>query len=145
MTRIAPNEAAEKLAGQIEARSRQSPNGRSRALEWAARLVRETLGTSAAGDASPIVLIHVDQDSRLGILRSDDVLIAYLDEREAHDAITVLPRQNDASEIFELIGGRHLVCVDEDFKGIAENTVSRIAGRAVVIAVGPRKGANGQG
>ena len=82
----------------------------------------------------PVVLVLIDKDSRVQVLQSDDVLVAYVDEREAHDGVVLLPRENRIHEIMAALAKRPVVTTGEDHKDIAIKTVRRILDRQVVVA-----------
>lgn len=134
MTVPAPHEVAERIAAAIEPSPGTGTKERREALEWAAQVARTLFPPPKVAEPTPVVLVKIDRDSRISILQSDDVLVAYLDCREAHDGVVVLPRTDKTPLILEELRGRHLVSLDEDFKGIARNTVGQIARRAVVVA-----------
>ena len=92
-------------------------------------------------DAPPIVLIEIDKDSRLRILRHEDVLVAFLDHR-VDPVVVLLPQRHQRLEIdaaiqsaagpFPIVSERH-----DDEVHTASVAISRLDNRQVVVARGP--------
>lgn len=86
----------------------------------------------------PIVLIEIDENSRLRIRQTVGVRIGFIDYRVEKDALTILPECDQAEEILVAIGGLTLLSANEDDPvGTAAATIMRIGERRTIIAGGP--------
>ena len=76
--------------------------------------------------AMPVVLVLIDSKSRLVIRQDANVQVAIADERVDQHAVTLLPRENQAQEIYELLAGKFVVSPAEDHGQTAANAVRQL-------------------
>lgn len=89
---------------------------------------------------SPIVLIQIDEYSRLSILQTTGVRIGFIDYRVERDVLTVMPEVNQAEQIMTAISGLKLVSPkDDDLVKTASATIMRIGEKRVIVARGPKR------
>lgn len=86
-----------------------------------------------------IVLIEVDENSRLRVLQSTGVRIGFIDYRVEKDALTIMPEIDQIEDILVAISGLHLISpkVDDAVKTAAA-TILRIGSKSVIVARGLR-------
>lgn len=91
---------------------------------------------------SPIVLVTIDEDSRLSILQSSGVRVGFIDWRVEQDALVVLQEIDATDRIEEIlvsIGGLKLISpTSDDTLGTAKATVTRLRDHQVIVAKGPK-------
>jgi hypothetical protein len=85
---------------------------------------------------SPIVLITIDADSRLSVMRTDDVMIGFVDERVNTFDLIVLPAQ--PIEIHEATKEKLIISVAHDVEGTAANVIAQLLAGKIIVAEGPK-------
>jgi hypothetical protein len=86
----------------------------------------------------PIVLIEIDENSRLRIRQTTGVRIGFIDYRVEKDALTFLPEVDQESEIMAAIGGLSLISQKaDDAVQTAAATIMRIGSKRMIVAKGP--------
>lgn len=83
---------------------------------------------------TPIVVALIDRDSRLHLLQTDDVQVAYVDQRVETESVVLLPRAHQMDAIMAAIGELDVVSNKTDHMGIARNAVNQLLGRGVTAA-----------
>ena len=87
---------------------------------------------------SPIVLIEIDENSRLNVRQTTGVRIGFIDYRVEKDVLTIMPEQDQESEIMAAIGGLSLISPKaDDAVQTAAATIMRIGSKRMIIAKGP--------
>jgi hypothetical protein len=83
---------------------------------------------------TPIVLIIIDENSRIQILQQDGVRVGFVDRRVDGGHLTVLPETNDSLELDAAIDGLKILTLahDDEVRTAAE-TLRRIANREIVV------------
>jgi hypothetical protein len=90
-------------------------------------------------DPSPIVLIEIDENSRLHVRQTVGVRIGFIDYRVEKDALTFLPELDQEQEILTAIGGLKMISLTaDDAVKTAATTILRIGSRRMIVAVGPK-------
>jgi len=90
-------------------------------------------------DPAPIVLIEIDENSRLRIRQTIGVRIGFIDYRVEKDALTFLPEQDQEDEIMRAIGGLSLISQkSDDPVRTAAATIMRIGSKRTIVAKGPQ-------
>lgn len=83
----------------------------------------------------PIVLVDVDEDSRMRILSTPGVRVAFLDRRVDGDHLTILPAADQWPAILASVADVNLLSLrTDDPAQTAANTLARIASGQIVIA-----------
>ncbi len=86
----------------------------------------------------PIVLIEIDENSRLRIRQTTGVRIGFIDYRVEKDALTIMPEVDQTGEITAAIDSLKLISPkSDDAVGTAVATLQRIARGGVIVAKGP--------
>lgn len=89
--------------------------------------------------APPMVLVMIDKDSRLAILRHEGVQVAFLDLR-VDPVVLLLPEEHQMLELHAAIGAYPIVSLGhEDAMHTASVLLSRLENRQVVVAAGPQE------
>jgi hypothetical protein len=87
----------------------------------------------------PIVLIEIDENSRLNVRQTTGVRIGFIDYRVEKDALTFLPEQDQEQEIMAAIGGLSLISPkSDDAVQTAAATIMRIGSKQMIVARGPQ-------
>ena len=90
----------------------------------------------------PVVLIQIDENSRLSILRHEGVMVAFLDLRvdpavvllpEAHQPLEIDAAIRSAAGSYPIISAAH-----DDETHTASVVLSRLENRQIIVAKGPR-------
>jgi len=90
-------------------------------------------------DPAPIVLIEIDENSRLRIRQTVGVRIGFIDYRVEKDALTFLPEIDQEDEIMRAIGGLSLISQKaDDAVQTAAATIMRIGSKRMIVARGPK-------
>ncbi len=85
----------------------------------------------------PIVLIEIDENSRLRIRQTTGVRIGFIDYRVEKDALTIMPEVDQTGEIMAAIDSLKLISPkSDDAVGTAVATLQRIARGGVIVAKG---------
>ena len=88
--------------------------------------------------AIPIVLVEIDENSRLRIRQTTGVRIGFIDYRVEKDALTFLPELDQEQEILTAVGGLRMISAKaDDAVKTAAATILRIGSKRMVIAKGP--------
>lgn len=86
----------------------------------------------------PIVLIGIDENSRLRVLQTVGVRVAFVDQRVDRDVLTIMPEVDQETAIFSEIDRLQLISPKSDDPiRTARATILRIAKGGVPIAKGP--------
>lgn len=86
----------------------------------------------------PIVLIEIDENSRLQIRQEAGVRIIFIDYRVENDHVTVMPERAD--DVLSAIAAMPLISPKsgyDDWARTAVATLQRIAAGRVIVAKGP--------
>lgn len=90
-------------------------------------------------EPSPIVLIEIDENSRLRIRQTVGVRIGFIDYRVEKDALTFLPELDQEQEILTAIGGLKMISPKaDDAVQTAAATIMRIGSKRMIVAAGPK-------
>ncbi len=82
----------------------------------------------------PIVLIEIDENSRVRILQTNGVRVGFVDRRVDGEHLTILPEQDDWELIALAIDNLHLLSAKrDDLARTAAETLRRIANREIVV------------
>lgn len=81
-----------------------------------------------------IVLVRIDENSRLHIKQTNDVRVVFVDERTADEAAVFMPKVDQFEEIKALLANRYPVTRNNDHAEIAVQTLARLARQAVIVA-----------
>lgn len=88
-------------------------------------------------DTPPIVLIEIDQNSRLHIFRHEGVQVAFLDLR-VDPMVVLLPEAHQPVEMYTAIAGHPIVSLrHDDTAHTGSVVISRIENAEIVVAAGP--------
>jgi hypothetical protein len=83
---------------------------------------------------TPIVLIEIDENSRITLLQTDGVRVGFVDRRVDGEHLTILPEVDDWSQIATAIDHLQLLSTKkDDLTRSAANTLQRIANREIVV------------
>lgn len=88
----------------------------------------------------PLVLIEIDENSRLRFLQTTGVRIGFIDYRVEKDHLTVMPEIDQSQELMLAISGLSPISPKsghDDNVRTAAATILRIGKRGVVVAKGP--------
>lgn len=80
----------------------------------------------------PTVLVVVNKDSRVELFQDEGVQVAFADERVDTHAVTLLPRQNQAIELYDRLDGKVVVSPAEDHAGTAANAVRQLTNLQII-------------
>lgn len=87
---------------------------------------------------TPIVLVEIDDNSRVRILQTDGVRVGFVDRRVDGTHLTILPEKNQGLEIDAAIADLHILSIQHDDPvKTAVDTLLRLA-RGKIIVVGVR-------
>lgn len=86
----------------------------------------------------PVVIVEIDNHSRLKMLQSDGVLVGFIDRR-VDPILTLWPEQNQIEAIVASLVGVPVVSPgDDDLFGSAVATIQRVRSGLTVVSTGPR-------
>jgi len=90
-------------------------------------------------DPVPIVLVQIDENSRLSLLQTTGVRVAFIDYRVERDVLTLMPEADQESAIMATIDALTLASPKrDDAVKTATATILRIGDKRVIVAKGPR-------
>lgn len=83
---------------------------------------------------TPIVLIEIDENSRVHILQTDGVRVGFVDRRVDGEHLTILPETDEWDRIASTLDGLSLLSAKrDDLAKSAAETLRRIANGEVVV------------
>ncbi|MBU1306881.1 MAG: hypothetical protein KKF33_15350, partial [Alphaproteobacteria bacterium] len=80
----------------------------------------------------PTVLVVVNKDSRIELFQDQGVQVAFADERVDTHSLILLPRKNQAQELYDRLDGKIVVSPAEDHADTAANAVRQIKSLNVI-------------
>ena len=90
-------------------------------------------------DPVPIVLVQIDENSRLSLLQTRGVRIAFIDYRVERDMLTFLPEADQEPAIMAAVDALKMISPKrDDAVKTATATIMRIGDKRVIVAKGPR-------